>query len=203
MLGSSMRATPSNTLVSTAAYDIPDDILLTLGNTSDGVLVLNTAGIAANTGLTGVLIGTPVAQATAVNSLIISNVTASGDVALYGNLGGHSQQFLFHDTSASMLYLGHASKVTIGSILVNGILFEDPAKTNTAAANYGRVTINSTNAVTLNTGTVPVLASMIINEPNITIGTGAATIATSLLVVAAPTEGTTNAAIYVASMRYG
>jgi len=93
-----------NTLSSSAAVDVPDNILFTLGNDSDGVVVLNSAGIAANTALTGVLIGTPVSSAVAANSLMISNTTASGDIALYYNLAGNSQMALWVDASAQTIY---------------------------------------------------------------------------------------------------
>jgi len=90
MLGSSMQSTPSNTLVSTAAYDIPDDILFSLGNDKDQVLLNRTATLTANTALTNVLIGTPVTPALAANSFILSNITADGDILIAVTDGGHS-----------------------------------------------------------------------------------------------------------------
>lgn len=84
---------------------INDDVLFRLGTDGDQVFLNRSSILNANTSLTNVLIGTPVAQALAANSLIISNVTANGDIAMYGNLGGNSQQFLFYDTSAALMTL--------------------------------------------------------------------------------------------------
>ena len=182
MLGSSIQSTSPNTLASTSLYDVADDILFSLGDDKDQVLLNRSAVLNANTALTSVLVGTPIAKALDANSLIISNVTASGDMAFYGNLGGNSQQFLFYDTSASMLYLSYV------------------AGAYSTAANFGRVNIGSTGAIVVTTATVPILASLILNEPNITISTGAVTLAATLYIAGAPTEGGAfNDAIHVAS----
>ena len=82
-----------------------DDVILGLGNDNDGVLYLRSTVLGADTALTGVIVGTPVSEAIAADSLIISNITASGDIAMYGNRGGNSEQFLFMDVSAGALYL--------------------------------------------------------------------------------------------------
>jgi len=84
---------------------VTDDLHLHFGTDSDGVLLNRSTALNANTALTGALVGTPVSQALAANSFILSNITADGDVAFYGNLAGNSQQFLFYDTSASQLSL--------------------------------------------------------------------------------------------------
>ena len=74
-------------------FEIGDDDLLTLGDDNDTVLVHKSAINSANTALTGVLIGTPVTQATAANSTIVSNVTASGDILVAANRGGEATEF--------------------------------------------------------------------------------------------------------------
>jgi hypothetical protein len=89
----------------TGNWKVLDDALMIWGTTSDIVGLNRSTVLNANTALASVLIGTPVAQALAANSFMLSNVTASGDIALYANLGGHSQQFFFYDTSASTLWL--------------------------------------------------------------------------------------------------
>lgn len=86
-----------------------DDILLRLGTDGDQVFVNRSTTLAANTALTNVLVGTPVSQAIAANTLIISNVTGSGDIAIYGNLGGNSQQYIFIDTSAAQIFFDQAN----------------------------------------------------------------------------------------------
>lgn len=188
---------------------INDDVLFRLGTDGDQVFLNRSSILNANTSLTNILIGTPVAQALAANSLIISNVTAGGDMAFYGNPGGNSQQFLFYDTSAGSLYLRSASDgavyignsaSNIGTFGTNRFSWDGVAYTYATATNFGRIEVRNTNAITVNTATVPVLASLILNEPNITIGTGAVTTAATLYIAGAPTEGSTsNNSIYVAS----
>jgi len=98
--------TRGNPLTSTAAFDIPDDILFTFGNDSDIAMLLRSATLTADTALTGVLIGTPDTPALAANSLIIANKTADGDILIACNDGGTSQQFIFCDGSTGILHLG-------------------------------------------------------------------------------------------------
>jgi len=87
---------------------ISDDVLFTLGTTNDQVFLNRSTTLNANTSLANVLIGTPVGLALAANSLIISNTTADGDVAMYGNDNGTSLQFLYFDGSHGDLYLDGA-----------------------------------------------------------------------------------------------
>lgn len=84
---------------------VNDDVSLELGTDDDSVLRHKSATNVANTALTDVLIGTPVTQATAANSLIISNVTASGDILIAANRGGASEEYFFADSSAGTLTL--------------------------------------------------------------------------------------------------
>lgn len=101
-------------LLAQTAINLVDDKVFSLGTSGDDCFKHVAAGLSANTrdAAPYALIGTPVSQALAANSLIISNVTASGDIAMYANLAGNSQQFLFYDTSASVLYLGVATGYT-------------------------------------------------------------------------------------------
>ena len=110
--------------------EVPDSILLTLGSDNDGAMVNRASVLNANTALTGVVVGTVVAQAVAANSLLIGNITADGDVAMYTQTGGNSNQFLFADASAKVLYFGQtgwavnvlegAVKVTLGTVSAFG-----------------------------------------------------------------------------------
>lgn len=107
-----------------------DDVLVRVGSDGDGVFLNRSAVLNANTSLTGVLIGTPVAQALAANSFMLSNITASGDFAFYANLGGNSLQFLFYDTSASELFLLNKTGqnlILLGTVATNGALNASPA----------------------------------------------------------------------------
>lgn len=92
-------------IISATSMTVADDQLLRLGTTGDIVLLNRSATHTANTVITNVLLGTPVTPALPANSLIISNVTASGDVLIVTNLSGNSQAWLWIDTSASLLTL--------------------------------------------------------------------------------------------------
>ena len=94
-----------NVVLTDVAFEIGDDDRLTLGDDNDIVLVERSASLSANTALTSVLIGTPVVQAIAANSLIVSDVTASGDVVIAANRGGNSEEYVFADGSAGTLTL--------------------------------------------------------------------------------------------------
>ena len=84
---------------------IADDQILQLGDGGDQALVNRSTTLAANTALANVVIGTPVTQALAANSLIVSNITASGDIILAANRGGNSEEYVFIDGSAGKLTL--------------------------------------------------------------------------------------------------
>ncbi len=100
MLGSSIRATPSNTMVTTQARDVPDDIVFSLGDGKDQALLNRSTTLNTNTALANVLIGTPVTPALPSNSLIISNITTDGDVVIAANDGGTSYAGFYMDGSA-------------------------------------------------------------------------------------------------------
>ena len=129
-----------------AAVGIADDISLELGTDDDSVLRHKSGTLAANTTLTDVLTGTPVSAALAANSLMLSNNTANGDIAVYVNTGTVSEQAVFIDSSAKQVALGQtgwnvnvleaAVKVTLGTV--------------TAFA-----TTQPTNTLVLKTGTAP------------------------------------------------
>lgn len=108
-----------------AAVGFADDVSLELGTDDDSVLRHKSGTLAANTTLTDVLTGTPVSQALAANSLMLSNNTAAGDFALYVNTATVSEQAVFIDSSAKLIALGQTGwshnfveggvKVTIGT----------------------------------------------------------------------------------------
>ena len=94
---------------------ILDDKLLTLGDDQDVALVLRSSALAADTALSGVLVGTPVTPALAANPLILANVTASGDILLATNRGGNSEAAIFVDGSAGAVFITPvAGGLTIG-----------------------------------------------------------------------------------------
>lgn len=106
--------------ISSTALTVPDNEILALGADGDIALVLRSTILATNTALTSVMIGTPVTPAVAANSLILSNITASGDVLVAANLGGNSQAWLWVDSSASLmtLYGAGVSAIEVGTNIV-------------------------------------------------------------------------------------
>ena len=81
------------------SFNVLDNILFTLGTTNDGVLVLNTAGLAADAELTGVIEGTSDTLGTAANSLLISNITNDGDIAILVSKAGNTHTAFWADGS--------------------------------------------------------------------------------------------------------
>lgn len=99
----------------TAASDIADDVIFSLGTSSDQALISRSTAYTANAVLTGVLVGTPVTPDLAANSLIIGGITASGDFLLALNRGGNSENYIWADSSAGDLTL----YAPAGEILLN------------------------------------------------------------------------------------
>lgn len=141
--GGTMKVTKNGTTQTTisSTFSSPaDDVTATLGSDADVALVLNSAGLAANTALTGVLVGTPVTPAIAANSGIIANITASGDLLLAANRGGNSEGYLFADSSAGQLYLYGP----------NGNIILTPS-TDVSVANGTGLIVGGATQVTVNT----------------------------------------------------
>lgn len=90
------------------------DILGATKEIGPGVLIINDDPLAANTALEGVLEGTPVVSALPANSIILSSLSALGDVVLAAKRNGNSEAFLWYKTSAGSLRLG-TSTFTEGS----------------------------------------------------------------------------------------
>lgn len=102
-----------------ASPDILDNVLFELGTDADIVQVLRSATLNADTALTGVLVGASQdTSALAANSLIISNITADGDILIAVNDGGHSKQMLFLDGSTGITHIGKPG--TLGHGLATG-----------------------------------------------------------------------------------
>lgn len=109
--------TPVITVNSATVIEVGDDINFTLGADNDGVLRHKTTSTNANTVVTGAIVGTPVVPALAANSVVLSNITADGDIALITQTAGNSQAALTVDASAGQvdLYAAGVSKLTIDS----------------------------------------------------------------------------------------
>ncbi len=91
--------------VAATATGVADDTALTIGTTLDGVLYLRSTILNANTSLSGVVVGTPVTPAVSANSLLMTNVTADGDILIATQTGGNSHAVLWNDSSAGLTTL--------------------------------------------------------------------------------------------------
>jgi hypothetical protein len=80
-------------------------LLTSLNGTDRGVLYLRSAALAANTAVTGVILGTPIMSALAAGSSVLSNTIASGDWAVVANRGGNSESYIEIDSSAGEMSL--------------------------------------------------------------------------------------------------
>lgn len=96
---------------SAVGFLVPDDELLRWGTDGDIATVNRSSTLNANTVLTNVLIGTPVSAATPANSLLLSNVTADGDIALFtvNSAGANSIEMMRFDASAALVVINEAS----------------------------------------------------------------------------------------------
>lgn len=93
-----LKATATNNWTANQIFN--DDVILHFGTGQDIAEVLNSAGLAANAELTDVIIGISVyANAIPANSLIISNITADGDIVFFTNTGGNSIEIMRIDAS--------------------------------------------------------------------------------------------------------
>ena len=144
--------TTNSFTLSTTELGVPDDVSVELGTDDDSVLRHRSTTLAANTALTDVVVGTPVTPALAANSLIISNVTADGDIVLVTQTGANSQAGVFIDGSLSTTnLLGGGTQVvavTATAIAVaNGIV----KLTMGTVSTFG--TTQPTNAIVFRGGT--------------------------------------------------
>ena len=204
---------------------VNDDVGWRLGTSGDDVFYHRAATLAANTAIASVLAGTPVSAAIPANTLIISNITADGDVVLFtvNAAGANSIEMVRLDASAGAIVLNDGQgdvdvriesdtfdnftnwDAGLGAIGIGTAAQGDrpffidwPAKTATAATDFYKFMVGGTNAVTIPTGTTSEVASARFTEPNI-IATGTVTIAATVIISNAPTEGATNFALYAAS----
>ena len=156
MRSGQISASGTNTLVSTAAYDIPDDILFTLGDGSDIAQVLSSGAITADATLTGVIEGTARHLATAANSLLISNITDDGDIQFLVSDGGHSWGILTFNANDHSAHFGqndYGVDVRMWGATANHYLVWDESEDDLVLVGVSSTfsvdsTVNSTSSIT-------------------------------------------------------
>lgn len=86
-----------------------NDALLALGTGNDVALVQRSTVLSAGTELAGVIVGTSVLSAIPANSLIISDVTASGDLVFAARTSTNSLEYFRADSSGKDFLVNEAS----------------------------------------------------------------------------------------------
>lgn len=182
------------TFAASTSIELGDDDLLTFGADNDIAMTDRSTSLSANTAVTGLLVGTPIAPAVAANSFILGNVTADGDILLAGQTGGNSQAVFFADLSAGTTSIMVAG-VAVARFDATDVLFPDDyiltVGTGTSIAYKDDSTLANT-AVTnviLGTPVTPALAADTLIVSN--------QIADGDLLFATQTGGNTQAAIWV------
>ena len=101
---------------------VTDDIDVAFGTTSDILVRNRSTSLGADAEVTDLIIGTSVHPGVAANSLIASNITASGDMLFATNRGGNTEAHMLFDASAGDTFLYargvQAMKITGGGAVV-------------------------------------------------------------------------------------
>jgi len=101
---------------------VTDDIDVALGTGSDILVRNRSTALGANAETADLIIGTSVHPGVAANSLITSNITASGDMMFATNRGGNTEAHMLFDASAGDTFLYargvQAMKITGGGAIV-------------------------------------------------------------------------------------
>ncbi len=112
-------------IVGGTSFNMLDDILFTLGTNNDQVLLNRSSILNADTTLTGVVVGASrETQAIAADSLMISNITSNGDIAMYVNKGGHTQMVLWADGSTGDTAILAASGQSVDMYIGGSKIFD-------------------------------------------------------------------------------
>lgn len=113
--------------------------------------------LATNTALDGVLLGTPVTPALAVDSMVISNLVASGDILIAANAGGNSQAWLWVDSSAGIMRLYAAGveqlRTALGAFVLNEGSADVDFRVETDGIQYAIYSDGGKNALVLGSNT--------------------------------------------------
>jgi len=150
-----LRVSASSPLSSTAAIDIKDDILFTIGDGGDQVLLNRSTTLTADAELASVIVGTSVHPGAAANSLVISNVTTDGDILILASDGGNSKACLLFDSSAPNLYLYNVG----GTWTAGATTWTIPAVTLGGAVAGGDQSFTGVGDMTFTAGSILVAAA--------------------------------------------
>jgi len=103
-------------------FKFADDIDISLGSNADILMRNRSTAAAANLEITDIILGTSVHPGVAANSLLVSNITANGDMMFATNRGGNTEAHMLFDASAGDTFLYargvQAMKITGGGAIV-------------------------------------------------------------------------------------
>ena len=114
--------------------------------------------------------------------------------SLYGALFLASDDVVMQDVQCTTIAIAAAAPTNPQALMA--LLPPANASGVTAAQSYFHATVLPGGATTIPAGTAPVVASLNVHEPNIT-ATGTVTVAATVRIVDAPTEGSSNYALWV------
>jgi len=123
VLGDAAADTLDITASATVSTDFKfaDNIDIALGTNAD-ILIRHSDAVSVNAEITDIIIGTSVHPGVAANSLIASNITASGDMMFATNRGGNTEAHMLFDASEGDTFLYargvQAVKITGGGAVV-------------------------------------------------------------------------------------
>lgn len=126
----STTTTTINAALSAADIKLNDDVDLAFGTNAD-ILLRNRASLtAANEEITDIILGTSVHPGVAADSLLVSNITPSGDIMFLTNRGGNSEAHILMDASTGITHLygqgvevikaENGTATVFGNIVVSG-----------------------------------------------------------------------------------
>ncbi|MDO8673045.1 MAG: hypothetical protein Q7O66_16680 [Dehalococcoidia bacterium] len=123
--------------------------------------------LAANTALDGVFLGTPVVPALAVDTMVISNMVASGDILIAANNGGNSQAWLWIDSSAGTMALYAAGveqiRTAVGAYVINEGSADIDFRVETDGIQYAIYSDGGKNSLVLGSNTDTSDANKLVN----------------------------------------
>jgi hypothetical protein len=155
----------------------------------------------------GAIDGVTIGTNSAVTQLVVDNLDFNGNtITATGNLNLHADSgndVILGDTAANYLFIdGGSNHVSFGATANDNVQFgiNFPAETyspGSAGTSFFRFHVNQNNAVTVDTNDVTTVASMYLEEPNITESGVNVTNAVTLYVGSVASEATNNYAIWV------
>ena len=163
-----------------------DDEHRVFGTDGDIVQLLRSGSLGANATLANVIVGSPNTPAIPANTLILSNITGSGDVVMVYNRGGNSEAFLHADASGAELRLMGVSNVNVDAGTMrfrdrngnNGIIWTPaagtwafPGATTTMSTVSGDLTVSPAGSVVITTRVTNAQGSDITAADEIALGT--------------------------------